>query len=132
MQVLYPNVGSLLGMGLVRTALVDCTVHLFSNDATLGPGTVVGDLTECTFGGYAEKTVAALLPAYIDPLGGASAQIATVQWDHSGSGTDELVYGFWVETDGGDLFLCGKFDEPIPMGSVGDSIPLDVKFNFGR
>lgn len=130
--VLYPNVGALNNIGLVRTNLASCKLKLFKNDILLTPATVKADLTEADFGGYAEKTITALLPAYIDPAGGASAQIATQQFDCDGTAPDNVVYGFWVETAAGVLVLAGSFDQGIPMVNLGDSIPIDVKFNFGN
>lgn len=130
--VLYPNVGALSNIELMRTALVMCEVNLFQNDYIPTPSTVLADLTVATFSGYAPEVVAALLPAYLDPAGGASAQIATIQFDHSGGGVSNVVYGFWVETAGGTLILVGRFEDGIPMIALGDSVPLDVKFNFGN
>lgn len=130
--VLYPNGGALAVVGLIRIALEDCEVNLFQNDYQPSAGTVVGDLTVATYSGYAEKVVAALLAAYIDPAGGASAQIATLQFDHSGGGVANMIYGFWVQTTGGALIMVGRFEEPIPMVVLGDAIPLDIKFNFGN
>lgn len=130
--VIYPNVAAMYEMNLIAADLANCKVKLFQNDITLSPSTVKGDLTEATFSGYAAATVAALLPSYIDPAGGASAQIATQQFDHSGGATANTVYGAWVETAGGDLILAMTFENGIPMAALGDSIPLDVKFNFGN
>jgi len=128
--VLYPNVGCLANMELIRTNLALCKVNLYQNDYYPVAGTLLADMEVADFDGYVEKTVTALLPAYLDPAGGASAQIATIQWDHDGGPTGNIVYGFWVETAGGDLILAGRFEEGIPMAALGDSLPLDVKFSF--
>lgn len=98
-QVLFVNGGSLTVVDTIRDLLVNCRVRLFSNDITLSPGTVKSDMVECLFGGYVIKTITALLPAYLDPDGGASAQIATQQWDSDGT-VGEVVYGAWLETSG--------------------------------
>lgn len=131
-QVLYPNVGALHNLELMRTDLALCKVNLFQNDVAISPSTVKADLTVATFSGYTAATVTALLPAYLDPAGGASAQIATQQFNHTGGGVANVIYGAWVETAAGDLILVIKFDQGIPMNAVGDSIPLDIKFNFGN
>jgi hypothetical protein len=130
--IMYPNVGALHEIGLIRTDLAMCKVKLFQNPVSLSPSTVVGDLTEATFGGYAPIIVTALLPAYIDPVGGASAQIATIQFQCDGTAPTNIVYGFWVETAAGVLILAGTFDAGIPMSLATDAIPVDVKFNFGN
>jgi len=137
--VIYPNVGAVTLMGQLRLLIADsgavpplvATLHLYQNDIALSPSLVVGDLTEATFSGYAAINVADLLPVYIDPEGGASANIATVQFQHSGGATANICYGFWLENDAGDLLLAGNFDAPIPMAVATDAIPLDVKVNFG-
>ncbi len=130
--VLYPNVGALNNIELLRTDLVNCEVNLFQNDYQPVPATVLADLTVATFSGYAAEVVAALLPAYLDPIGGASAQIGTIQFDHSGGVVSNIIFGFWAENAGGDLIMVGRFENPIPMAALGDAIPLDVKFNFGN
>jgi hypothetical protein len=130
--VLYPNVGAMNNIGLIRTNLVNCEVKLYQNDLVPTPSTVLGDLTVATFSGYAAIVVSALLAAYLDPAGGASAQIATVQFNHDGGGVANSIYGFWVQTTGGVLVLAGRFEDLVPMQLLGDSIPIDVKFNFGN
>jgi len=130
--VLYPNSACLDEIELMRTDLVDCLVKLFTNDVSVTPSILLADLDEADFSGYAEIEVAALLPAYLDPEGGASAQIATVQFNHSGGPVANTIFGAWVETAAGDLRLVIKFEEGVPMQLLGDSIPLDIKFNFSN
>ena len=130
--VLYPNVGALHNIGLLRTDLINCVVKLWQNDIQPTPATVLADLTEADFSGYLAETVLALLPAYLDPGGGASAQIATVQFNHDGGAVANVCFGFSVETAGGVLILVGRFEDGVPMVQAGDSIPLDIKFNFGN
>lgn len=131
-RVLYPNEGALYEMNLIASDLALCVVNLFQNQISIDPSTKKADLVVADFDGYAPKTVTALLPAYLDPIGGASAQIATIQFDHTGGGTSNTIYGAWVETAAGDLVLLIQFDAGIPMTGIGDSLPLDVKFNFGN
>lgn len=128
MLTVYPNVGALEIVGLIRTALEDCTVDLYQNDYTPGASTVVGDLDVADFSGYAQKVVADLLPAYISPDGGAAAQIATQQWDHSGGATANTIYGAFVRNAGGDLISVVRFTAPVAMAALGDSIPLNLLF----
>lgn len=132
-SVLYPNVACMDVIGLMRTKLAGCSVHLFTNDILVSPGLTEEMLTEADFGGYAPITATALLPAYLDPVGGASAQIATVQFNCDGTEPENTVFGFYVTTTGtpGVLYLVGRFAEAIGMSQAGDAIPLDIKFNFG-
>ena len=132
---IYPNVACLDVIGLMRTKLAGCSVHLYKSPFTPGAGTVLADLTaiEADFGGYAAITVTALLAAFIDPIGGASAQIGTVQFNADGTTPDNIIYGAWVQATGTPpvLYLAVQFDNPVPMSAVGDALPLDFKFNFG-
>ena len=71
--VLYPNSGAMEGIELIRTAFAGCIVNLFQNQISISPSLKVEELEAADFTGYAPKTVAALLPSYLDPAGGASA-----------------------------------------------------------
>lgn len=130
---IYPNLGALFLADTISAALVNCKLKLYQNDFTPVQGTVIADMTVATFSGYAVKTIAALLASYLDPAGGASAQIATQQWDHNGGVIANTIYGFWLEDASvvPVLVMAGRFDAPVPMAALGDSLPLDVKLNFG-
>lgn len=132
--MLYPNTGALEAIALMRTALANCVVHLFKNDIIPTAETVEADLTAADFSGYAPEVVAALLDAYLDPGGGASAQLPTVQFDHSGGAVDNIIYGFYVKSaaPGSDVWVIGRFENPIPMSQLGHAIPLDIKIHFGN
>ena len=132
-MIIYPNQGCVELMGTIRTALALCEVKLGKAPVPLAPGTVLADLTavEADFGGYAPIAVTALLPVFVDPIGGASAQIATIQFQCNGSAPSNNIYVWWVENAGGDLILAGDFPAPVPMAVATDAIPMDIKFNFG-
>jgi len=130
-MILYPNEGCVFLMGEIRTALANCTLHLAKSAINITPATVPADFDEADFGGYAAKTITALLPVYIDPAGGASANIATQQFQASGVAPANIIYAWWVEDATNNLVLAGTFEAPIPMSVATDAIPMDVKFNFG-
>jgi hypothetical protein len=135
-NILYTNAAAITLANLVRTALEDCELKLYQPlDEPLSVSTTKAMLEdkECDFSGYAAKTVDAadILASYLAPGGGANFQIATQQFDHDGGATANTVAGFYILTDGGDLFLAGEFDEPVAMQAAGESIPLDVVFNYG-
>lgn len=132
-MTLYPNTAALFLADTMRTALVGAELALFKGIAApLAPSIVLGDLTEADFDNYARITIAAWLPSYLDPAGGASFQSGTQQFDFvPGLGTTNNVLGFYVLNAGGDLILVGEFDAPIAMNALGDSIPLNVTLNYG-
>lgn len=128
----YPNVGSIELMNTIRTQLAMSTLQLFQNNVIPSPGMVIGDLTEATFTGYSAATITAFLATYLDPLGGASIQAPTQQFQTASPFTvGNTIYGWYLLTAGGVLVLAGTFAAPIAMAGNGDAIPLDVKLNFG-
>jgi hypothetical protein len=130
---LYPNSSALYLAGLVKTALVSSTMHLYQAIAhPLSPSTVLADLTEATYDGYVAKTITAWLNAYLDPAGGASIQSGTQQFDFVAVPlTTNVVLGFYVCNAAGALVFLGSFDSPISMTQNGDSIPVNATLNFG-
>jgi hypothetical protein len=81
------------------------------------------------FTGYADKTITVFLAPYIDPAGGVSMQAPTVQFDSSGPAVANMIRGWWLELAGGEIQVVAQFDNDIPISDVGNSIPIDVKFN---
>lgn len=133
-MTIYPNGGALILADIVREALDDAEVHLYTEIASpLSQSTVIGDLTEADFSGYAMITLSAWLASYIDPTGGASFQSGTQQWNAANPTTvQNVVLGWYLLTSGGDLLLVGEFESPIPMSAPGDAIPLDLVLNYGK
>lgn len=136
MALLYPNVGAMAIANVQRTALAGSKLKLYKAiSQPLAPGTVLANLTEADFSGYAEKTITNFLAAYIDPAGGASIQSGTQQFQFVAPVGDPVVntvLGFFLTTAAGVLVLVGSFDGSVPMTADGDAIPLNVVLNFGR
>jgi len=130
---IYPNLGALYLAGLVKADLIASELRLYKAIAApLSVSTILADLTEADFDGYAAATIAAWNAAYLDPQGGASIQCGTQQFDFvPGLGTVNTILGFYVVTAGGDLLFVGEFEAPIPMNALGDSIPVNVTLNYG-
>ena len=130
---IYPNTGAMVLAGLVRTDLVAAVLKLFKNDVIPAPSTVLADLEECDFSGYAEVDPVEWQAVFLDPqLGGASFQTFN-QWNFDGADvtpTTNTVYGYWIESVAGTLLAVGTFENPIPMMAGGDSIPALIKLNF--
>lgn len=121
----------------VRGALAASVLRLYTAlTGPLGSSTVLASFTEATFSGYVAKTIANFLPPYIDPLGGASIQTGTQQfnWETPGVGAPvvETVLGFYLEDSTGVLIIAGTFDGPVAMAAVGDAIPMNLTLNYGR
>jgi len=131
-MTIYPNVGALKCAATMRTFFALSTLHLFKAiTAPLSQSTVVGDFTEADYDGYVEKTLTTWNLPYIDPVGGATIQGGTQQFDFVFSGgITNNIFGFYLLDAAGDLILAGTFDSPIPMAADGDSIPMNVSSNW--
>jgi hypothetical protein len=133
--ILYPDVGAMTNLGLIKTHMVSCKCKLYTNSVVLSRNTLKTDLTEATFDGYVAATIAALLAVYINPAGGAICQVPKTQFDYGPAGSPpvtEIVYGWWLEDAAGNLIIVGDFDTPIPMAEVGNSVVVDVALTFGN
>lgn len=134
---IYPNSSGLVVGGLIVTQLSTGTLNLFKEDLTLTRNTTKADLVAAVadYSGYAAKAITAPEDAYTDRGGGASVIIPTQDFNFDGADvtpTENDIYGWWLEDTDAKLFACGKFDTPIPMQGVGDSIPLMILLNFCR
>lgn len=132
-MTLYPNSAALYLAGLVRTALAASKMALYKAIAQpISPSTVLADLTEADYDGYAQKTLTTWNAPYLDPAGGASIQPGTQQFDFAaGAGDTNVILGFYVLNAAGALVFIGNFDAPIAMAHNGDSIPVNATLNFG-
>lgn len=131
-RVLYTNEAALQLATELDTALLLCKVKLYKEGLVISPGTTKAQLTAviADYSGYVDKTVTALLAPYIDPAGGASTNIATQQFQHTGGVVANMIAGAWVEDAAGNVRLAMEFDAPVPMAVASDAIPLDIIFNF--
>lgn len=132
-MTLYPNTAALYLAGLVKTALAGSKMCLYKAiTAPPSPSTVLANITEADYDGYAQKTIAAWLNPYIDPAGGASIQSGTQQFDFvSVPLVTNNVLGFFILNAAGLLIALGSFAAPIAMTQTGDSIPVNVTLNYG-
>jgi len=116
-NVIVPNVGKVLLAKVVsgESVKVPDQLLLFVNNAQVGATTVIGDLTEATFPGYARGAMA---NPVTDPTVDSESRTVT-EWDEltftaSGASTED-VYGYAVLDDVGALLWAEKFDLFIPM-----------------
>jgi len=113
---------------------------LFVNDYTPTPFTVLADLTEATFGGYARPSSAAAYQRIVNPdmsVGVVSVEPAGLfQADNSIVGP-ETAYGCFVLNASGGLVLTRRFDTPIIFAVDGDSAQIiwptvNIPVSFGE
>src|SRR4051794_24675060 len=100
----------------IAQASTNLRVRLFKNNYTPIATTVVGDLTEANFSGYAAVT----------PSFGSSATVTSKgtitdgssrDFTHNGGATSNTVYGYYVtyESGGSTLLWAEKFDNPLTL-----------------
>ena len=103
----------------VRTLIL----RLFKNDITPAEDDVVGDYTEATFTGYAEKALASG-DWTISGTTPTQAQAASQTFTSSANQTLQNIYGFYlVSATDGELTHALRFaDAPRPIANNGDFI----------
>lgn len=124
MNQVYPNAG--LTQWLTKMTGADLHWHLFTNNATVDRGVVLGSLTEAVWTGYTLAVVGAI--GWTFGLAGniGVAQNSAIAFLNT-SGAPVQAYGYYV-TDNTDTFLLavGKFDAfpiTIPDGDQYTMIP---------
>ena len=124
MALVVPDVGE---PKLLTKIISDADVvyHLFQNNYTPSEATVLTDLTEANFTGYAAKTVYVLgsvnSPKWQTPLTDASGITYSeadqqLSWQNTGT-TSQTIYGYYVtDTTGNDLLWVERFATPRTLG----------------
>jgi len=108
--------------------LIAPVLHLYVNDFTPLPTSVVGDFTEAAFGGYATT-----LPVFGDAIVGPGGLISCPAGIHifTCDGTDgEVVYGWYLLDSAGGLVCAGRFAAPRNMAADGDTIAMVIFFGL--
>jgi hypothetical protein len=131
-RVFYTNEAVMQLATELDTAMLLSTIDLYQDSLVPGIQTTQAELAAAVanYSGYAQIPVAALLPPYLDPAGGASTNMGTVQFQHSGGAVANTIGGAWMEDAAGNVRIVVAFDQPIPMSAATDAIPIDVVFNF--
>jgi hypothetical protein len=88
----------------------------------LGQNTVLGDFTECTFGGYSSVNVSSWGAATV--LGNRGKIDATdLLWTCNGSGGQNVLGVYVTDNSGVYLIFAEQFDSAIPMFVNSDILP---------
>lgn len=107
-----------------------CRVHLFSNNFTFTPDTLLTDLVKCTFTGYAPVNVAAFLAALLDDDGIPYVVSPTLRFASTGSTITETAYGWFITEQATPevILKCGgNFAVPVPFSEAGQGVDFVVK-----
>jgi len=99
-------------------------MHLFQNNVQFDENTVIGDLVECDFDGYAFQAPA-WNPAGQVGLEDAALAPALTWTAGAGLAAPQSCYGYYFLNDDGDLSLGETFEDgPIVMTTPGQELVL--------
>lgn len=101
-------------------------IHLFQNDVPITPDTVVGDLVEADFGGYAATAAIATWHDFYDGLTGDYVAVPGVEVAFSADNTittPQTIYGWWLGT--GSTFY--RLPEPFTFTMDGDTLIVEPR-----
>lgn len=100
-------------------------VKLFKNEKTPSSGDVLADYTEADFTGYVESTAVTWGTPYVDEVGRAVILGDLKTFAATGSGTTNIIYGYYVVDSAEEVLLYAeKFEEPRDMDETADAIPV--------
>lgn len=107
------------------TAMNGWKLRLFANNATISATTVLADLTEATFTGYAAVTTATWPAPALDGSNRGSSLNTQGQFTPTAGGGSGNIYGWYLTNSGGTvLYAVEKFaSSPI---TVAQSVVLEV------
>jgi len=123
MNLLFPDEGLVTQL----TRILNGTVryHLYTNNLTPDLDTVLGDLTEAAWTGYASVTKTFSDYTISGVAGHAGYAIAAPTSFSNGSGSPVNTYGYYVTDSGSTLLLAiARFDgAPLSIAAAG-SLPV--------
>jgi len=118
---------------LLKSTGLTVAIKLFKNDVTIDSATVLADLTEADFPGYASKLTSDIVWLGPDIDGGGLGRMRSPElvWTASSApGSPQTIYGIHIiVVDPGPssrLFFAEAFAEPIVITLSGDEVKRKV------
>ena len=110
----------------LKTAQLDGgKLRLYKNDIQPSPTTLIAAFTEADFTGYAAITIATWGAAFQNAIGNGQVIAPSQQFNQSGVGVTNNIYGYWYETAAGVLLWSERFAAaPVPMDATGKALVL--------
>jgi len=103
-------------------------VNLYKNDVVPTVNTIRADLTAADFSGYLAVDTDWSTPA-INGAGKAQTDCSEGVYTHNGGGTDNTIYGAFVDNEDGDVLIYAeRFPAPILMDADGAEIRYTARF----
>lgn len=119
MQEVIPDAA--LVPALQKLADQNITYRLFTNNVTPDQATVLGDLTEAAWTGYAPITVIGSEWTPNDPVGGVGLLLHPPIAHVNSSGSNQSAYGYYRLDENGDLMAACRFDAAPVTKANGES-----------
>jgi len=121
---IYPDEGEPTLLDFIKTGL-NGELKLFKNNITPSGTTVLSDLTEADFSGYAAVATDTTDYNAVSEVSNKAVLIATAyaNFIHNGGGTANTIYGYYYEQDGA-LLQVERFDTPQLMSANADKIAI--------
>lgn len=117
--------------GLIPVA--EDKVGLYTNVISPSHLTVIGDLTEPTFTGYAQQSLTLdTANAYLDPATNASfVDGGDLLFIATAVPTPEDIQGWFIVNDAGtELHAISPFASPVPIMNPGQGVHVDLVLSF--
>lgn len=113
------------------SATGDLKLKLYSSNTSLSVTTVIGDLTEATFTGYAEKTLTGASWT-VTSASPAVASYAQQEFTSTAGSQNQSIYGYVVTNSAGTIALYGETftDGPYTIVNNGDKIQVTLSFEL--
>jgi len=131
-NLIFPDEGLVTQLG--RILVLDVLYHLFTNNVTPDRDTVLADLTDATWTGYAPITQTFTDYTITGVAGHAGYAIAAPISFSNGSGSPVTTYGYYV-TDSGEtvLLAAARFDgAPLTIAAAGTLPVVPVWGDFSQ
>lgn len=109
------------------------TYHLYKNDYTPVAGSVLGDFTESTFTGYAEKAAVTEAAVTVNAGHEANSLGAEMTWTCTANGAAQQAFGIYItfhDIDDATVRLgpAWRFDAPTTIAFNGDFVKKKTDF----
>lgn len=130
MAAVFPDTGKKLALDILLAAGRNPKLKLFKNNVAVTDATVLGDLTEANFSGYAAKDLSAIAAASINGSDQGERHSNANNFVHSGGGTANTIYGWYIVIDDlaatPALILCENFPTPLVVAAVPNHVEFDL------
>jgi hypothetical protein len=125
MGAIFVNDGLLLALNdLIASELANATAHLFTNNYTPVPGSVLADFTEMTGTGYAAITLNAWGTPVLGGDGFYTTANSAITWSNTGGTSWAPAYGwYYLDSTGTKVLSAALFTTPITV-AAGGTLPL--------